>query len=118
MSNLFERRTEPITANNGQIFHHDLYCAECGCLAYLKARSWAQDIDRRYVFCEKCGEKYRIETPFELPVGTVIKDKLNTVILAYDYGSDYQANYEKDCYFERKGRYIKIKGKRYFLNQT
>lgn len=115
---LFARRTEPIQAPNGyQVFQHDLYCAECGNLAYPAHDSWVKDIDRRYVFCLDCAEKYRVDVPVLFPWGAVVKDNLNTVIVDYGYGTDHNSCYDKDCYFTHKGRYIKVKGKRYWLNR-
>ena len=66
-------------------------------------------------YCSKCIEKYIKETPFDIPDGTVVKDFGDSVYLKYKSGGYIEQTVLKDCYFNTKGRYIKVKGKRVYI---
>lgn len=69
------------------------------------------------MFCSKCVSAYKRQTPFSLCEG---------VIVTADYGSSVKIKYEdsyyaelsvfKECHFNKKGRYIKVKNRRHYLN--
>lgn len=106
-------------------------------------RKWAESdhIPYRYaeLFCEKCGEslgKFDIvctnlqsnmycpecskvfckPTPFNITENIeVVNDYGTTVLLKYIGGYYDELSVKKTCYFTKKGRYINVKGKRYYI---
>ena len=110
-------------------------------------RKWAPSTDRMpyrcaELFCEKCGKSLGVHDivctnlqtlmycpecvkPYICPVPFGLSEDIK--ILA-DCGTDVKVKYkggyydelvtDKICYFNKKGRYIKIKGKTYYLNIT
>lgn len=50
-----------------------------------------------------------------IPDGTVVKDFGDSVYLKYKSGGYIEQTVLKDCYFNTKGRYIKVKGKRVYI---
>lgn len=69
------------------------------------------------MFCGECVRTYVKEVPYNVS---------DNIIVTADYGSLVSVKYidgyypeiivVKDCYFSKKGRFIKVKGKRYYLN--
>lgn len=94
----------------------ELFCEKCG------KSMGIQDIVctnlETLMYCSECVRPFVKETPYTIAEGIdVIKDMGNDVVARY-YGSDkligVQDEY-KVCYFNKKGRAIKVKGKKYYL---
>jgi len=69
------------------------------------------------MFCGKCQRPYIRKTPFDLAENIqVVSDAGGFVSLRYVDGYYPDLTVMKECYFNRKGRYVKIKGKRHYLN--
>ena len=91
----------------------ELFCENCG---HSLGKEDVLIIDLETVkYCSKCIEKYIKETPFDIPDGTVVKDFGDSVYLKYKSGGYIEQTVLKDCYFNTKGRYIKVKGKRVYI---
>ena len=82
-----------------------------------RAKNKLDKSKRKYKECpqSKSIEKYIKETPFDIPDGTVVKDFGDSVYLKYKSGGYIEQTVLKDCYFNTKGRYIKVKGKRVYI---
>ena len=91
----------------------ELFCEECG--ASLGIHDIVCTNLETNMYCGKCVQKYTKQTPISLPCGTIQKDFGDSVSLEYtdNYYDSIVVN--KVCYFNRKGRYIKVKGKRYYV---
>lgn len=91
----------------------ELFCENCG---HSLGKKDVLIIDLETVkYCSKCIKKYIKETPFDIPDGTVVKDFGDSVYLKYKSGGYIEQPVLKDCYFNTKGRYIKVKGKRVYI---
>ncbi|MDD4779104.1 MAG: hypothetical protein PHT02_00675 [Tissierellia bacterium] len=94
----------------------ELFCEKCG------KSMGIQDIVctnlETLMYCSECVRPFIKETPYIIGEGIdVIKDMGNDVIVRY-YGSDKLVGVQdeyKVCYFNKKGRAIKIKGKKHYL---
>ncbi len=91
----------------------ELFCEECG-----KSLGLYDICDTNLettIYCSNCSSKYIKNTPFTIDCGVVIRD------IGTDVELEYTGNYyplmrvRKVCYFNKKGRYIKVKGKRYYI---
>ena len=91
----------------------ELFCEECG--VSLGIHDIVYTNLETMMYCSKCVTKYIKETPYELECGKIIDDY--GVGVTIEYGGDYYnlLRINKVCYFNKKGRYIKVKGKRYYL---
>lgn len=90
----------------------ELFCESCGMsLGVFDIISTDLDSEK---YCHECCRKYIKETPIKLECGTVIKDCGKYVVIEYN-DSQCVNQFMKMCYFNSKGRYIKKKGKRYYL---
>lgn len=94
----------------------ELFCEKCG------KSMGIQDIVttnlETLMYCSECVHPYIKDTPYNVIDSVdVIKDTGNDVIIRY-YRNDrligIQDEY-KVCYFNKKGRAIKIKGKKYYI---
>lgn len=64
-------------------------------------------------YCSDCSKKYIKTTPFAIENNlTILKDYGLSVLLRYE---DIRQEFNKQCYFSTKGRYIKTKEKRYYI---
>lgn len=90
-----------------------LFCTKCG------ANIGKYDIVRTDLnsvkYCAECAKEFIKETPYEIEIGTVIKDCGLDVVVRYNNSPYDMIHLKKCCYFCKKGRYIKYKGKRYYL---
>ena len=91
----------------------ELFCEECG--KPLGIYDIVCTNLETVMYCERCVSKYIKETPITLECGTVIKDWGTDVELEYNNGYYSLMRVTKVCYFNKKGRYIKVKGKRYYI---
>ena len=91
----------------------ELFCEQCGASLGIYDIPCTNLESEKY--CKICVQKYIKECPIELPCGTVIEDHGGSVLLKYE-NSRYEAFWVcKTCYFNSKGRYIKVKGKRFYI---
>lgn len=67
------------------------------------------------VYCGKCATKFKKDVPYEILQGTIVWDNGLSVDLKYRNSYYESLTVNKICYFSKKGRYIKIKGKRVYL---
>lgn len=90
----------------------ELFCEECGkSLGVFDIVTTDLDSNK---FCTECVQKYIKATPIKIDCGTIISDFGNFVVIKYNnYCCEY--HFPKTCYFNKKGRYIKKNGKRYYL---
>lgn len=91
----------------------ELFCEKCGeSMGIYDIPSTSLSTD---IYCSKCMSQYIKEMPLYLDCATVVKDWGSTVEVEYE-GNNYSLmRVSKTCYFNNKGRYIKIKGKRYYI---
>jgi hypothetical protein len=90
----------------------ELFCEECG--VSLGTFDIVDTNLQGNMYCSKCVQKYIKDVPINLPCGTIVKDNGDSVKLLYiNTYNTYTVN--KLCYFNPKGRFIKVKGKRYFI---
>lgn len=71
-----------------------------------------------YKYCSECVKPYIINTPKEIDCGTILEDYGTMVKLEYTGGYYEKIIVDKVCYFIKKGRYIIVKNKRYYLNEA
>ena len=71
---------------------------------------------RTHMFCDGCVQEYIRPTPFNISDNIeVVADFGNNVKLKYIGGYYSEMVVEKICYFDKKGRYLKIKGKKFYI---
>ena len=93
----------------------ELFCEKCG--KSLGRFDMVCTNVQTNMYCEECVKPYIIEVPFNLSEDKeIVEDKGNSVVLKYKGGYYSELDTEKLCYFNKKGRYIKVKGKTYYLN--
>lgn len=94
-----------------------LFCEECG------KSMGVQDVTyidlRTLMYCDKCAKQFIKPTPYKLTENIeVVFDNGITVTVKYIGGYYNELVVDKICYYNKKGRFIKIKGKMYYLNKT
>ena len=68
------------------------------------------------MYCDDCVREYIRPTPFNISDNIeVVADFGNNVKLKYIGGYYSELIVEKICYFDKKGRYLKVKGKKYYI---
>lgn len=91
----------------------ELFCENCG--VSLGEHDMVCTNLESMMYCGKCAKQYIKNTPIKLSCGVVINDYGNSVDLEYA-GNYYKSmTVNKTCYFNSKGRYIKVKGKRFYV---
>lgn len=106
------RKWKPST-NSLSYRYAELFCECCG--ASLGEHDIVCTNLETTMYCGNCVTKYIKDVPFKLSCGTVVKDFGGSVLLEYDNSYYDLLRVDKICYFNKKGRYIKVKGKRYYL---
>ena len=91
----------------------ELFCENCG--VSLGIHDIVCTNLETSMYCGNCVKKYIKDVPLALPCGTVVKDYGATVRLEYTDSYYVSVVVDKICYFNNKGRYIKVKGKRYYI---
>lgn len=91
----------------------ELFCENCGKSLGIHDIVCTNLESTKY--CSNCVSKYIKETPIVLESGTVIKDFGSSVELEYTDNYYELLRVNKLCYFNKKGRYIKVKGKRFYI---
>lgn len=90
-----------------------LFCEQCGKLLG-EYSVYGTDLQST-MYCENCVKKYIKSTPINLSCGVILNDYGNSVDLEYTGNSYKTMVVNKICYFNDKGRSIKVKGKRFYL---
>lgn len=94
----------------------ELFCEKCG--KSMGIRDIVCTNLETLMYCSECVKPYIKEVPYTIAEGIdIIKDMGNDVIARY-YGLDKLVGVRdeyKVCYFNKRGRAIKIKGKKYYL---
>lgn len=91
----------------------ELFCEECGIslgvhdIVYTNLEST--------MYCAKCVQKYIKSVPVSLQCGVIREDFGDHLTLEYTDNYYKSMAVDKVCYFNKKGRYIKVKGKRYYV---
>lgn len=93
----------------------ELFCEKCG------KSMGVQDIVytdlRTLMYCNDCVQPYVRQVPYNLTDDKeIVFDNGLTVEIKYKDNYYHDLTCDKICYFNKKGRYIKIKGKTYYLN--
>lgn len=91
----------------------ELFCEECG-KSLGKFDIVTTNLET-YMYCANCVEKYIKDTPIILSCGVVREDYGTSITLEYNGNYYEKMIVSKVCYFNKKGRYIKVKNKRYYL---
>lgn len=91
----------------------ELFCEKCG--VSLGEHDIVCTNLETIMYCDECAKEYIKQSPLNLPCGVVTNDYGNSVNLEYS-GNYYKSmTVNKICYFNSKGRYIKVKGKRFYI---
>ena len=94
----------------------ELFCEKCG--KSIGKRDIVTTDLKTLMYCADCVKPYVKEVPYNLDDNKeIIFDNGNAVQLKYKDGYYHELIVDKICYFNKKGRYIKIKGKTYYLNE-
>ena len=68
------------------------------------------------MYCTECSKVFCKPTPFNITENIeVVNDYGTTVLLKYKDGYYDELIVRKTCYFTKKGRYINVKNKRYYI---
>ena len=94
----------------------ELFCEKCG--KSIGVHDIVTTNLETFMYCSECVKPYIKEIPYTISEGIdVVKDMGNSVVVRY-YTSDKNIGVKdeyKVCYFNKKGRAIKIKGKKYYI---
>lgn len=94
----------------------ELFCEKCG--KSLGNHDIVCTDLQTLMYCDECVKPYILTVPFDLTNDKeIVFDNGNMVQIKYKNGYYKELVVDKTCYFNKKGRYIKIKGKRYYLNK-
>ena len=93
----------------------ELFCEDC-----MKSIG-VHDISlmdlRTEKYCTECAKKYVVPVPYKLTDDIEITfDNGASVVAKYTNGYYNELSIDKICYYSRKGRFIRVKGKQYYLN--
>lgn len=93
----------------------ELFCEKCG--KSIGIHDIVCTNLQTLMYCSDCVKPYVRSAPFDLTENIeVLFDNGNVVKIKYKGGYYEELVTEKICYFNKKGRFIKIKGKVYYLN--
>ena len=94
----------------------ELFCEKCG-KSIGKYDIVCTNLQTR-MYCADCVKPYVRTVPFDVTEDMeIVFDNGNTVQIKYKGGYYQELVTDKICYFNKKGRYIKVKGKTYYLNE-
>lgn len=90
-----------------------LFCKKCG--KFIGIHDIVYTDLESVMYCGDCVQEYIKQCPIKLDCGTVISD--HGAFVEMEYTNNYYSKMvvDKTCYFNKKGRYIKAKGKRYYI---
>ena len=93
----------------------ELFCEKCG-KSVGKHDIVCTNL-QTFMYCSDCVKPYVREVPYSISDDKeVVFDNGNAVKVKYKGGYYDELVVDKVCYFNKKGRHIKIKGKTYKLN--
>lgn len=93
----------------------ELFCEKCG--KSIGKHDIVCTNLQTLMYCADCVKPYVREVPYSIAEDKeVVFDNGNTVQVKYNGGYYAELTVDKVCYFNKKGRNIKIKGKTYRLN--
>ena len=93
----------------------ELFCEKCG-KSVGKHDIVCTNL-QTLMYCADCVKPYVRQVPYSIAEDKeVVFDNGNTVQVKYKGGYYAELVVDKVCYFNKKGRHIKIKGKTYILN--
>lgn len=94
----------------------ELFCEKCG-KSVGKHDIVCTNL-QTLMYCADCVKPYVREIPYNIAEDKeVVFDNGNAVQVKYKGGYYAELAVDKICYFNKKGRHIKIKGKTYRLNE-
>lgn len=92
----------------------ELFCEKCG-KSVGRHDMCTTDL-RTHMYCDDCVQEYVRSTPFNISDNIeVIADLGSHIRLKYIGGYYSEMVVGKICYFDKKGRFIKIKGKKRYI---
>lgn len=91
----------------------ELFCEHCG--KSLGIHDIVCTNLESLIYCDDCVKSYIKPTPIDIGIATVVEDTGNSVKVEYKDNYYDTMIVEKICYFNKKGRYIKVKGKRFYI---
>jgi hypothetical protein len=95
----------------------ELFCEKCG--KSMGIHDIVTTNLQTLMYCADCVKPYILTVPFDLTEDKeIVFDNGNMVQIKYKGGYYQELVTYKICYFNKKGRYIKIKGKTYYLNKN
>lgn len=95
----------------------ELFCENCG--KSMGVHDIVCTDVRTRMYCADCAKKFSRHTPYTLCNGVeVVFDNGIAVDIEYTGGYYDLIRVNKICYYNKKGRFIKIKGKQYYLNDS
>lgn len=93
----------------------ELFCEKCG--KSVGVHDIVGTNLQTLMYCNDCVKPYIRQTPYKLADDKeIVADNGLTVRIKYKDGYYKELICVKICYFNKKGRYIKVKGKTYYLN--
>ena len=93
----------------------ELFCEKCG--KSMGRHDIVCTNLQTLMYCGDCVKPYIRKVPFNLTEDKeIVFDNGNIVQIKYKGGYYKELITDKICYFNKKGRYIKVKGKTYYLN--
>lgn len=94
----------------------ELFCEKCG-KSVGKHDIVCTNL-QTLMYCADCVKPYVRQVPYSIAEDKeVVSDNGNAVQVKYKGGYYAELVVDKVCYFNKKGRHIKIKGKTYRLNE-
>lgn len=94
-----------------------LLCEKCGKSMGIED---ATRVDlRTLMYCDNCAKPFVRQVPYKITDNIEVTFD-NGIIVTVKYTGGYynELSVDKICYYNKKGRFIKIKGKMYYLNKT
>lgn len=94
----------------------ELFCEKCG--KSVGEHDIVTTNLQTLMYCSDCVKSYIRTVPFDLTDDKeIVFDNGNTIQIKYKGDYYQELVVSKVCYFNKKGRYIKVKGKTYYLNR-
>lgn len=93
----------------------ELFCENCG--KSVGVHDIVCTDVKTLLYCSDCAKIFTIPTPYQIDNNIkVVFDNGVSVDVEYIGGYYDLIRVDKICYYNKKGRFIKIKGKQYYLN--
>lgn len=93
----------------------ELFCEKCG--MSMGIYDIVDTNLEAHMYCNECVKPYIKSTPYYISENMeIIFDNGNSVVLRYHHSPLWMQDEHKICYFNSKGRSIKVKGKKIYIN--